>query len=81
MPLTGPFRLGDLRNLYASPVGADGRVYFTDLDGVTMVASNGEIPRFLARNELEDSFSASAALAGKELFLRGKKFLYCIAED
>ncbi len=77
---TGPFRLGDLRNLYASPVGGDDRVYFTDLDGVTLVLSNGPIPRFLARNELDDSFSASAALVGNELFLRGEKFLYCLAE-
>jgi outer membrane protein assembly factor BamB len=78
---TGPFRLGGLRNLYASPVGAAGRLYFTDLDGVTLVMSNGEIPRLLARNELDDSFSASAALVEDELFLRGEKFLYCIANE
>ena len=78
---TGPFRLGGLRNLYASPVGAAGRLYFTDLDGITLVMSNGEIPRLLARNELDDSFSASAALVGGQLFLRGAKYLYCIANE
>ena len=78
---TGPFRLGGLRNLYASPVGAARRVYFTDLDGVTLVMSNSEIPRLLARNELDDSFSASAALVEDELLLRGAKYLYCIANE
>ena len=44
--------------------------------------SHGEpTPRTLAINRLDDSFSASAALAGRELYLRGERFLYCIAEE
>jgi hypothetical protein len=35
----------------------------------------------LAVNRLDDTISASAALAGREIFLRGERFLYCIAED
>jgi len=77
----GPFRLGAIRNVYASPVAAADRIYITDLDGTTMVISHEDEPRMLATNRLNDSFSASAALVGGELFLRGKKFLYCIAED
>jgi hypothetical protein len=34
----------------------------------------------LAVTKLDDSFSASPALAGRELYLRGEQFLYCIAE-
>jgi hypothetical protein len=34
----------------------------------------------LAVNHLEDSFSASPALVDRELYLRGERFLYCIAE-
>ena len=30
--------------------------------------------------QLDDSFSASAAIVGNELFLRGERYLYCIAE-
>jgi hypothetical protein len=30
-------------------------------------------------NRLDDSISASAAIVGNELFLRGEKYLYCIA--
>jgi outer membrane protein assembly factor BamB len=77
----GPFRLGAIRNVYASPVGAADRVYVTDRTGTTMVISHDDRPRILATNQLNEGFSASAALAGRELYLRGQKSLYCIAED
>ena len=77
----GPFRLGGLGNIYASPVGAGGRVYITDLDGATLVITHDDNPKALALNFLEDRFSASAAIAGDELFLRGERYLYSIAEE
>ena len=78
----GPFRLGAISNVYASPVGAAGRIYITSRDGVTQVISHGDkTPRNLAVNRLDDTISASAALAGRELFLRGERYLYCIAEE
>lgn len=74
-----PYRLGGIGNIYASPVAAAGRVYVTDLDGATLVMShNDDAPKLLARNRLNDSFSASAALSGNQLFLRGKRSLYCL---
>jgi outer membrane protein assembly factor BamB len=79
--LGGPFRLSAIRNVYASPVAAAGRIYITDLDGVTLVLSHSDEPDLLATNKLDDSFGASAALVGKELFLRGAKYLYCIAKE
>ena len=77
----GPFRLGGIGNVYASPVGAANRVYISDRDGKTLVISHEESPKILAANRLNDSFSASAAVVGRELFLRGQKYLYCIAEE
>lgn len=78
----GPFRLRDIGDVYASPVGAAGRIYVTSREGVTQVLSHGEpTPAVLALNRLEDTFSASAALVGRELFLRGERHIYCIAED
>lgn len=77
----GPFRLNGIRDIYASPVAADGKIYITDRDGITLVVSEPEMPRLLSANKLDDSFSASIALAGSDLFLRGEKFLYCIAEE
>ncbi|MBC8244382.1 MAG: PQQ-binding-like beta-propeller repeat protein [Verrucomicrobia bacterium] len=77
---SGPFRLGPLFNIYASPVAAAGRIYVTDRNGKTVVLSSDAEPRALALNELDERFSASAALAGDAMFLRGEKFLYCIGE-
>lgn len=78
------FRLEGVDDVYASPVSAAGRVYVTDRSGLTVVlrhvaAGSGEL-EVLARNTLDDRFSASAALVGRELFLRGEQFLYCLAE-
>ena len=77
----GPFRLGGIRNVYASPVGAANRIYITDRNGTTMVISHDDQPRVLASNRLNESFNASAAIVGRELYLRGQRSLYCIAED
>jgi outer membrane protein assembly factor BamB len=76
-----PFRLAQIRDVYSSPVGAAGRVYVTGRDGVTQVMSHGAEPEILAINRLDDRVSASAALVGRELFLRGETSLYCIAEQ
>src|SRR5437899_415195 len=78
----GPMRLEAIESVYASPVGAAGRVYVTSRDGVTQVLRHGEpMERTLAVNRLNDTISASAAIAGRELFLRGERYLYCIAND
>lgn len=77
----GSFRLTGISNVYASPVAAAGRVYITDLEGHTIVFRHDNNPQPLALNKLNDVFAASPAIAGRELFLRGEKFLYCIAAD
>ncbi len=77
----GPIRLPRIRNVYASPVGAAGRIYITDRDGTTVVMSHDDERKLLAINQLRDTFSASMAIVGKEIFLRGEAQLYCIAED
>jgi hypothetical protein len=38
------------------------------------------VPR-LAVNQLNDTFSASAAISGVDLFLRGQRRLYCVAAE
>ncbi len=76
----GPFRLDGILDVYASPVGAANRVYVTDRNGTTLVISHEASPRVLSRNRLNDRFSASAAAVGEDLYLRGQRNLYCIAE-
>lgn len=73
-------RLEAVRDIYASPVGAAGRVYFVGRQGTTQVIRNADKLEILATNRLDDEFDASPALAGDELFLKGKKYVYCISE-
>ena len=47
-------------------------------DGATIVISASNEPEVLAFNSLRDRFSASAAISGSDLFLRGMRYLYCI---
>ena len=70
-----------MKNFYASPVAAKDRIYLTDRAGTTLVFSHAADPKPLARNKLNDSFSASAAIAGDAIFLRGEKFLYCVGKE
>jgi hypothetical protein len=74
-------RLGGIGDVYSSPVAAAGRVYVTDRNGATIVISHSDVPRIMALNQLDDHFSASAALVDRELFLRGEKHLYCIKAE
>jgi outer membrane protein assembly factor BamB len=73
-------RLSGLKNIYASPVGADGRVYVTGRNGTTLVLKRADELEILATNKLDERFDSSAAIAGNQLFLRGGKFVYCIAD-
>ena len=73
-------RLDGLNGVYASPVAADGRVYVVGRDGNTAVLRQGERLEVLAKNSLDDGFDASPAVVGKQIFLRGRQSLYCIAE-
>ncbi len=77
----GAMRLGALGNIYASPVAGGGYVYITDLDGVTLVITQSEIPRVVGVNPLGEAVSASAAIVDREVFIRGERHLFCIAED
>ena len=76
----GPVRLDKVPNIYASPVGAAGRVYITGRDGATLVLEQGPEFKVLAVNELDDGFDASPAVVDREIYLRGKRYLYRISE-
>lgn len=71
-------RLPGLGNYSASPVFADGRLYFCNENGQTTVIAAGREFQVLAENVLGDGFMASPAIAGKALYLRSKSALYRI---
>ncbi len=69
-------RLGG--NFSASPVFADGRVYFVNEEGECTVIAPGPEYRELARNAVAERTLASPAVSGRAIFLRGERSLYRI---
>jgi outer membrane protein assembly factor BamB len=74
-------RLEGIQGVYASPVAASDRIYFAGRNGASVVIKHGSTLEVLATNTLDDKFDASPAIVGDQLFLRGHKYLYCIASD
>lgn len=74
-------RLEGIEGVYASPVGANGRVYIVSRNGKAQVLKHGPKFEVLATNTLDDGFSASPAVVGNDLFLRGHKNLYCLSAE
>ncbi len=73
--------LEGMGDMYASPVGVADRVYFVSRNGTATVIRNSDKFELLATNKLNDNFDASPAIVGDELYLKGKKNLYCIAKQ
>ena len=73
-------RLDGVPNVFSSPVAARGRVYFTGREGSTIVLKTGPSYEVLAKNTLDDGFDASPALVDNEMYMRGYKYLYAIAQ-
>jgi hypothetical protein len=74
-------RLPGLKNLYASPVAANGRIYFVSREGAGLVIKEQPTLEVLGTNRLDEGFDASPAVVGREMFLRGKAHLYCITGE
>jgi len=69
-------------NYRASPIYADGRIYVTNVNGVTTVIEPGRRFNVLAVNELGDGtrLEASFAVAERALFVRTETHLYRIED-
>jgi outer membrane protein assembly factor BamB len=65
-------------NYKASPVAAEGRIYFLNTSGLCTLVEAGERFVRLAENELGDTFLASPAISEGRIYLRGHKALYAI---
>ena len=72
-------RLGG--NYSASPVFADGRIYFQSEEGLTTVIAPGKEFRVLARNQLEGETLASLAVSDGSIFIRTESYLYRIGSS
>ena len=64
----------------ASPLAADGKIYYCSQDGSTTVVKAGREYVELAKNTFDDGFMASPAVTGKALILRTRSAIYRIEE-
>ena len=72
-------KLDGIGTVYASLTGARDRFYVVGKNGTTKVIQQGPELKIISTNVLQDNFSASPVIVGKELYLRGLKHLYCLA--
>jgi outer membrane protein assembly factor BamB len=73
-------KLEGVKGIYASPVGAKDRVYFAGRNGVTSVVKVSDTFEVLSTNTLDDRIDATPAIVGDEIYIKGIKYLYCIAK-
>jgi outer membrane protein assembly factor BamB len=76
-------RIDGAGQVYASPILAEGRLYYVSRSGRTFVIAAKPQFELIAVNDLGDSstFNASPVPAGDRLLLRSDKFLYCLGEE
>jgi len=65
---------------HASPVAANGLLYFLNDDGMMHVVKAADKYALVAQNELGEKTYASPALSDGQMFLRGFRNLYCIGQ-
>jgi outer membrane protein assembly factor BamB len=64
----------------ASPVAADGKIYFVSETGETFVIQGGSTPKVIARNRIAGRALASPAVSNGQIFLRTDQKLYAIGK-
>jgi outer membrane protein assembly factor BamB len=64
----------------ASPVAADGKLYFTSEEGVVYVVAAGAEFKLIAKNALGESCLATPAIAGGLMFMRATSHVYAIGK-
>jgi outer membrane protein assembly factor BamB len=73
-------RLGAPGAYFASPIAANGNVYFASGEGVVTVVRDGDTLEVLARNNLHDPIQATPAVVGNALYVRTTSHLYAFAD-
>jgi outer membrane protein assembly factor BamB len=72
-------RLGG--NHSASPILADGRIYFLNEEGESVVIEPGKEFKKLATNQLDGQTLASMAVSGKAIYIRSASHLYRLQQQ
>ena len=66
---------------YSSPVVVGDKVYATTRQGLTYVFKAGDRYERLGQGDAGEAVDSSPAVAGDQVYLRGEKHLFCIAEE
>ena len=74
-------RIRNIGDYYASPVGADGKIFVTGENGFITVLKPGPKLEILAKNDMGESCVASPAIADGRIFIRTRNTLFCIADQ
>jgi outer membrane protein assembly factor BamB len=77
-PVSDRLRLDGPGNTYASPLAANGHVYFIGREGTAVVVKNEPPFEVVSRCSLNGTFDASPVAVGGQLFLRSWNKLYCL---
>jgi outer membrane protein assembly factor BamB len=65
----------------SSPILADGKIYFTNEESITVVLKAGLQFEVLAQNELDGTKTLSSPVTdGKRLYVRTASHLYCLGQ-
>lgn len=71
-------RLRDaMEDYYASPVAADGKIYFSSREGKISVVSAGADWEVMSTTDLKERLQATPAISGGRLYVRTDAALYC----
>ncbi len=71
---------GGIDKYFASPVGADGKVYLVSQDGTVSVVSAAANWEILGVNVLDDQVFATPAIAGGRIYVRTRNTLYAFGK-
>jgi outer membrane protein assembly factor BamB len=74
------WKAGTAGRHHASPVTADGLVYFLNDEGQMNIVRAGSKFELVATNELGEETYASPAISRGQIFLRGFHNLYCVGK-
>lgn len=79
-PHYGATRVAGLDSIYASPIAAGGHVYLTSRNGTTVVIKDSDSFEIVSTNSVGETVDATPAPVDNQLFIRGERHLFCIAE-
>ncbi len=69
-------RIGAAGAYFASPIAANGKIYFTSRNGIITVVEDGEKLNILAKNDLDEIISATPAIVDNKIYVRTDTNLY-----